>query len=267
VPGPVERTRNPAAAVVFLHIPKTAGTAVQTALIPLFPAEQICPEHFQVTIDPLSPEQLSRYRLFSGHFYWDQLDRLPLPQTVFTFLREPRARLLSLYYYFRSHRWSAIEADAPAQLNRRKAKELPIREYLRRDDVSIRLQVDNVITRRLLGRKYADSSARLLVNDDQAVELAVEHLKQADAFGLAERSGESVDLIRAATGLNLPRLERLNDLASLEKTDQFEAVERQSIDDETDAEIRRSVRLDNRVYEWACGEFDKRLRALAPDAL
>jgi hypothetical protein len=239
---------------------------VHLALAGLFPPGEICPERHQPEFDRLPDEELSRFRVFSGHFYWDQLTRVAAPRIVFTFLREPRKRLLSVYYFFRAHRWSVIEADVLRAFSRRRAKEMPIRPYLMSAEVSIRRETDNVITRRLLGREYLDSSGTILVSDDDAVELAIQHLRSADAFGLAERSRESVASVRQRTGLNLPPLQLVNDLASLQNTEQFEAVERQLIDGDTEAEIQRCVRLDNQVYEWACREFRRRVRDLAPAA-
>ena len=127
---PAERMGNQSAAVVFLHIPKTAGTAVHLALAGLFPPGEICPERHPPEFDRAPDEGLRGFRLFSGHFYWDQVARVPAPRVVFTFLREPRERLLSLYYFFRAHRWSVIETDVLRAFSRRRAKEMPIRPYL-----------------------------------------------------------------------------------------------------------------------------------------
>ena len=244
--------------VAFLHIPKCAGTAVTRALASLFTPSEICPEWTQ-RLHEMPPEELARYRLVSGHFYWDLAERLPASGFVFTFLREPRERLLSLYYYFRCF---PLDTEGPGRSRAmRKAKELLIRPFLMTDYLSVRNEVDNVITHRLAGLKYLDNG-RLTIGDDEAVGLAVEHLGSMSAFGLVERYAESAALI-CRSGVNLPeRLEKANDLASLRETSGFEVVETQSIDEETEAEIQRCTRLDQRVYEWACLEFERRSRTL-----
>jgi hypothetical protein len=241
----------PSKAVVFLHIPKTSGTAITAALKKLFSPEEVC---------PAIQQELPIYRLFAGHYYWNELSRVPSPRILFTVLREPRARLLSLYYYFRCFPLRA--EDRQKFPGRRKAQELLLRPYLMEEDYTVRRQVDNVITARLTGKDRLDSG-RLILDDDDAVDLAIEHLKSMDAFGLMDRYPESAALIRRA-GIDLPpALERVYDLASLRKTSGFAVVEEQAIDEETAAEIRRCTRLDNRVYQWALGEFERRAKDLA----
>jgi len=145
----------------------------------------------------------------------------------------------------------------------RRARELLLGPFLAANYYSVRTDVDNVITHRLAGLKYLDSAGRLTIGDDEAVALAIEHLRSMSAFGLVDRYPESAALIRLV-GVDLPsHLERANDLASLRETSSFELVETQAIDEETEAEIHRCTRLDQRVYEWACFEFERRSRVLA----
>ena len=148
----------------------------------------------------------------------------------------------------------------------RRARELLLGPFLAADYLSVRNDVDNVITHRLAGLKYLDSMGRLIIGDDEAVALAIEHLRSMSAFGLVDRYPESAALIRLS-GVNLPgHLERTNDLASLRESSGFELVETQAIDEETEAEIQRCTRLDQRVYEWACCEFERRSRRPAASA-
>jgi len=251
-------------AVVFLHIAKTAGTAVHQELTRWFRPEEVCPMRLRF-LDQLSTEDLQRYRLFSGHYYWDQLSRLPSPRIVITFLREPRARLLSLYYFYRSHRWSAIEAIEKAGADSpRKAKECRLGDFLRSRDFSARINADNAIARSLLGMTYVDSRGKIRIRDHEAVETAIAHLRQMNAFGLIERYKESALLMRRATGLELPaELPVVNDRASLYNSPSFEAVETQDIDRQTEAEIQRCIRLDKKIYQWAVREFERRVRECA----
>ncbi len=88
-------------AVIFLHIPKTAGTSLRVAAIAgLLPSERlfVYEAPFGLTLPELaalSMEQRRAARLVAGHAYYG-IDRfLGMPARYVTFLREPMARLRS----------------------------------------------------------------------------------------------------------------------------------------------------------------------------
>ena len=95
--------------LIFLHIPKTAGTTLHHILERCYPKDQIFTfkdpidqdaiEHFK----QLAEDRREPYRLVKGHLSFGFHRHLPGPSTYFTFLREPIARVLSFYYYARSH--------------------------------------------------------------------------------------------------------------------------------------------------------------------
>ena len=98
----------PRADVLLVHIPKTAGISLYTAL-----AERFGPqlslryprstEEFKQQFLRLSDEELHRYRLISGHFFlpfWLQRDLGK--RVVVALVRDPVERLLSTYRYSRS---------------------------------------------------------------------------------------------------------------------------------------------------------------------
>lgn len=74
-----------------------------SALSAHFPEHKICPERLNGLGDWPSAK-LSEYDLFAGHFVFDALSLVPDPKVTFTMLREPKARMLSWYYYVRAHR-------------------------------------------------------------------------------------------------------------------------------------------------------------------
>ena len=91
-----------------MHIPKTAGISLYTAM-----AKRFGPEHslryprsteaFKQQFLRLSDEELHRYRLISGHFdlpFWLQRDLGG--RVVVALVREPIERVLSTYRYTRS---------------------------------------------------------------------------------------------------------------------------------------------------------------------
>jgi hypothetical protein len=102
---PTPRSPAPRADVLFVHIPKTAGISLYTAM-----AKQFGPEHslryprsteaFKQQFMRLSDEELHRYRLISGHFnlpFWLQRDLGG--RVIVALVREPVERALSTYRY------------------------------------------------------------------------------------------------------------------------------------------------------------------------
>ena len=87
-----------ATALVFLHVPKTAGQTVHFELTRAVGEGQVSPvrTHTQAPPEAQFPPG---FRLYSGHLDWVALDAVPPPRFVFTVLRDPRERLASFWFY------------------------------------------------------------------------------------------------------------------------------------------------------------------------
>jgi hypothetical protein len=94
--------------VLFVHIPKTAGVSLYTAMAKWFGPEHSrryprSTEEFKQHFLRLPDEELHRYRLISGHFdlpFW--LRRDLGGRVIVALIREPVERVLSTYRYIRS---------------------------------------------------------------------------------------------------------------------------------------------------------------------
>jgi hypothetical protein len=88
---------------VFAHVPKCGGTSIHFHLQSLFGPHEISrARHNDLLLAPAF--ETGSARLFSGHFDTRVIDGLPgRHNVVFTMLREPRARLISLYRYLAAH--------------------------------------------------------------------------------------------------------------------------------------------------------------------
>jgi hypothetical protein len=94
--------------VLFVHIPKTAGISLYTAMAKWFGPEHSrryprSTEEFKQQFLRLPDEELQRYRLISGHFdlpFW--LRRDLGDRVIVALVREPVERALSTYRYIRS---------------------------------------------------------------------------------------------------------------------------------------------------------------------
>lgn len=105
----MERTRRSgdakAESLIFLHIPKTAGTTFNGILREVYGNAflRIRPRKWQnVRWVP------SAYRVVTGHMPWGVHERWKLPENYITFLRDPVERIISLWWHAKqhaNHRW------------------------------------------------------------------------------------------------------------------------------------------------------------------
>ena len=105
---PAPRAPAPRADVLLLHIPKTAGISLYTAMARWFGPEQSLryprsTEEFKQQFLRLPEQDLRRYRLISGHFHLPFWLRRDLGgRVVVALVRDPVERFLSTYRYTRS---------------------------------------------------------------------------------------------------------------------------------------------------------------------
>jgi hypothetical protein len=106
----------------FLHIPKSGGVSIHTALEAALAPGSLAPWRFDTStfcdfkdFELLNPagralvaatmeevQSLGSYRVVSGHFSLTTLLQVAPASSIATVLREPRTRLLSLYTYWRT---------------------------------------------------------------------------------------------------------------------------------------------------------------------
>lgn len=90
--------------LVFVHIPRTAGTSIRIYAERHLSKEQILPIYGQEIEHPTSAlgrVNLSEIKLIRGHFSTAIKSALPLNAKFFTIVREPVERVYSLYKYIR----------------------------------------------------------------------------------------------------------------------------------------------------------------------
>jgi hypothetical protein len=129
--------------ITFLHLEKTAGMSVTSVLSSRFHPMQIDPDprrsfppHVLTPLPPFLIDRIKRYALVWGHYDVPSIRRLGADRFVFTVLRDPRARILSLYRYWRSTAaqdlgWAGMNQPVLA------AQTLPLLAFLRSDDPAI----------------------------------------------------------------------------------------------------------------------------------
>lgn len=248
MPGSTSETSDDA--VVFLHIPKTGGTSLHGLLLHGFSNDEVCPERFNALE---SVVDIGRFRFFSGHFDRASLDSIPRTKRIVTLLRDPRARLLSLYYFWRAHEpvpGSSV-VDGPSL-----ARDLSLLDFLRYPDHGIPETMDNLLTRTLFGRLSAPEFREPTFDRSGALESAKEFLLSMTAFGITEQFEASAAHITDALRVPLsPVIPHDLDSRVLADSPGYRRVDREPITPEIAEEIDRLTEFDRQLYEFATQRF------------
>ena len=225
-------------AVIFLHIPKTAGTTLNRIIerqYSPFAIFTIDPYRIRATVERLKrfpEERRRRLRVVRGHLFYGIHEFLPQGATYITVLRDPVARLLSAYYFV---------LRRPLNPLHRKLK----REGLGVEDC-IRLFPDRNNTQCRFIAGVEDTA----INDERLLAIAKENLTRSfSVVGISERFEESLMLMATTFAWQIPFYENCR----VAKT-------RPQIDPRTVEMIRDHNRLDLELYEFGKGLFEESLQ-------
>ena len=252
--------------LVFLHIPKNAGTTLTRILDKEFTPPEIYPHLSLIGHYPAS--FIARHRLFHGHFTLHEIQYIPGEKSIFTLLRKPRARILSQYHF---HKSLKIDGDADKLPIVSKSKQ-PLKLFLKDPEVRKHLSVDNMQTRYLFYvspqvRRRVDVGPRsgedafASVPRKVALEIAKENLERLFCFGLVEEFDKFLELFFTARGLPVPdSYERQNVTSTLAKVSPklHATVEIEQPDDEAHGLMDEMVELDEELYRFAMSLFNRR---------
>lgn len=129
--------------ILFLHIPKAAGTTLTNALLPNFSASSVLQFPGGRPLDELSAKERARLQLVYGHFEYGVHELLSQPSEYVTLLREPVDRVISLYCFIRREPRHRLHASL-------KAEDVSLEEFL---DQQLTREIDNHQTRLLSGAR------------------------------------------------------------------------------------------------------------------
>lgn len=244
---------DPKTKIVFFHIPKTGGATLHQLLCPNFQTDTIYPERGS-SHERFNGEDMEAYKLISGHFTADQCRKIPDKKVVFTLLRDPKQRLLSHYYFLKSHRKEFIlniGYDMEALLS----KELDLFSFLTDERIRNSPLVDNVMTRYLSDAELINPSGRIQ-NEELVVESAKRRIDALDGICILEHFHDSLRLLFSMLGLPLPStIDRHMSFESLTTYSHCEPVEREKITIEIDEALDALTHLDRQVYLHALKRF------------
>lgn len=242
--------------LVFFHIPKTGGTAIHDLLSKEFSSSRICPERLN-NLNKMGKQEILKYDLFSGHFDRNSIRRLPNRPRVITVLREPKSRVLSLYYYWKSHRSEVVEERN--LVGPRLAHKYNLLEFLRCPTPSIAPNIDNVHVRSMLGHMWVGPNREFRVADEIALKRAKTYLNSLFDYGIMEDLDSFVARVFPRLGFTVPaKVPRRNAHEEFSRIPWLQAIEREEVTPEIDAELERLTYLDQRLYRYACEQLASR---------
>jgi len=181
----------PEKAIIFLHLPKTAGTTLnrliewEYPLTEMYSVDPVLFEWSAAHMRNLPKSRLRRTRMFKGHMLFGLHELLPQPSTYITVLRNPVERVLSAFYYMRSYRLH------PLYWKLRQEK-MTVEQFVER---STR---DSVQCKIIAGAEYHQPCTQ------EVLEKALDHLdRYFSIVGLSERFEESLALMKLRFGWQL----------------------------------------------------------------
>jgi hypothetical protein len=161
-------------AILFMHIPKTAGTAFRQAIIENYKHSQVAylyphPPGFLVSDLGLLPlEQRAKFRFVIGHFQYGIHDFFPQEYTYVTIVRDPVERVISHYHYL---------LQTQPEVTLEGSQILSLVEMLERHRT---VNLDNLMVRCFSGVDDNDVPAGSV--DQRVYNVAVDHLRTGFKF-------------------------------------------------------------------------------------
>jgi hypothetical protein len=240
-------------ALIFIHIPKAAGSTLQQIVHRQFPESKTF--HF----DPLDPkasvqklksmprEKRSELECISGHMPFGMHKYLPQPATYITMLRDPVERMLSFYFYIRRTQIHYLHDTVVS-------RDMSLEEVMKSNLTS---ELDNDQTRRLSGLSTGDAVADWFKIGGAALDQAKKNIKDFfSVVGVTEKFDESVLLMKRRLGWKNIFYRRQN--VSLSRPAESEV--HPSILDV----IRKRNYYDIQLYQWVERRLSKSISAMGP---
>ena len=257
--------------VLFVHIPKTAGSTMVAIINPIFKGELRCPHYYTHELSGMSFEEIRRYRYYIGHFHYGAMEPLLPPGFLcFTILRNPVSQYISRFYHHqRFNNFKRFENQKAFYLDLineiPKIQTMSLLEFVDNDSLKFARSSRNE-QYSSLGRLFdLDPSGQFQVKfktPDKWVDIEVvkQRLASMSCFGLTERFQDSLFLLCYTFGWE-PILEtqRLNANPNPTSHDK--------IDPETLQRIEAVNNFDMELYKFARPLFERRFLQMCHELL
>jgi hypothetical protein len=240
-PAPGNRRRRAQGILIFLHLPKTAGSTLLRILERQYGSDAVLGLYestFGDEVATLTPEQRGSTRVIAGHFYFGVHQHLWGPWSYLTFLRDPVERVVSHYHFVRRQ---------PEHYLYEAALAMSLPEYVR---FCGEAEPNNDQTRLLAGGAMASGDG---TSAPAMLPAAKRNLDSHAAVGLTEAFDASLVLMRRVLGWGRPFY------VSQNVGEQRSAIQSVSADERE--VIRTYNALDVELYRHACERFGRDVAA------
>lgn len=240
--------------LVFLHLPKCGGTTLHDMIVDWFNAGNFHPERHN-NLYTYPAHNLASWQVFSGHFDYYSTMLVPGHKWRMTMLREPRARLVSLYNFHRSHREDVVQSNNLTLA--RWAQEHDINTYFSRPEVRRHVAINNSMVRFMSSCSQLGPMTANVGLCDTPVEVlrdqAIENLKSFAFIGIMENYAASVKALAHMLGQTPPEtIGQARKFDTLSETDpSMKKIEKQEPDEDTHRLLDDLVREDEALYKVA----------------
>ncbi len=243
--------------LVFLHIPKTAGTTLGTLIDPMWLPHKRAKVYLMRELATATLADVVPAQSFVGHFYLDALaSLLERPFETITVLREPIARYISGFYQVQREQ---VERTPREQAAWEKFRSMSLDEFVEHPGISRKNAMSNQQTRRIaapLPVKELRAIPLLLQQENKdapqlPVSDACDQLASLAFFGLTERFQESLWMLSFIFGW-YPLENRLTFNRAPKPTDA------RAVAPGTLKQIHAFNTKDIELYEFAGKLFDRR---------
>lgn len=270
--------------IVYFHIPKCAGNSVMKYFEYALGSNNI----LRFNVNGFLPDEdgdkwinewnnLFNYAEFISiaHCGFDTCRKISGNSQIVAFFREPKARILSAYYYFKSFKRSYISS---LPQNRRDAIVLNIAKtnnllnFLQNKNFCLLNNIDNTLARCLTGfflknnEKAADSNYdKLHENHEKTIEIALKNLEKINIIGIIENFDTSLKFISETLALKEPEINYYKENVTEKNYDEnsiFEKIEKEPATNEIKKELEKFTELDKIIYAYALKKFNKQIKPL-----
>jgi hypothetical protein len=194
--------------LIFVHIPKTAGTTLTDYLLESVPAERVFHGRTMLDYQQLDQFALEDYQLLKGHVFFHYIEQhLSQDQyALLTVLRNPVERVISLYRYWRSQAAGFLQNESIPEVIRgrvRLAKSLSLHDFVHSEQPMVVNSIANSQARQL-------SSAAVFENFHQQpidviVDDVLKNLQQFAVVGISELLAQFYLEMHQVLGFSLPQ--------------------------------------------------------------
>jgi hypothetical protein len=257
---PVENSVVEDRALLFLHIPKAAGTTLHSVVERQFAPRATftisgsdSPGGIKEFI-ALSPEQREKIRLVKGHMPYGLHEFLSVPATYITMLRDPVDRVISHYYFVLKTPAHYMHGEVTrARMSLVDFVESGMTTEVANDQTRLISGVEKVNTRLLEGDERRTLRANREPVTAEVLETAKRNLREHfAAVGLFTSFDESLLLFKRVLGWNNIHYVRRNVTSA--------RPEKRQVPREARALIEKYNAMDVELYEYARQRFEEAVK-------